>query len=122
MLPCPVLLVDDDEFARGFARAVLLRAGFDVYDADGVAAAVAAASSLKPTVVVTDWHLPDGSGGELVQQLKSIGSLAPVILITGDASQSDVLHASGHREFAAILGKPFSPSALEQAVRVAVGP
>ena len=42
MLPCPVLLVDDDEFARGFAHAVLVRAGFEVYDADGVAAAVAA--------------------------------------------------------------------------------
>jgi DNA-binding response OmpR family regulator len=116
----PILLVDDDEFARGFARAVLQRAGFVVHEAEGVADALAAAREHKPGVVVTDWNLPDGDGGGLARSLHAAAARLPVILITGDASAADS-RTGVAAEFAAIISKPFRAAALETAVRAAAG-
>jgi DNA-binding response OmpR family regulator len=112
-----ILLVDDDEFARSFVRVVLERSGFEVHEAEDVAAAMNSAKSLDLAAVVTDWNLPDGDGRELARHLHEKSAALPVILITGDLIG---LETDGVDQlFTAILHKPFSPSALEEAIRVA---
>jgi CheY-like chemotaxis protein len=113
-----ILLVDDDEFARCFARTVLERAGYRVYEADAIASALAVASSLTPVAVVTDWNLPDGNGGDLARILHEDSEALPVVLITGDAAE--LLPRELIDEFTSIVHKPFSPSALERSVRTAI--
>ena len=114
-----VLLVDDDEFARGFARAVIERAGFDVIEAENVAEG-SAVDWRSLTAVVTDWNLPDGHGGELARSFHVRSEKLPIILVTGDAaSPGDIPDGMG-REFVAILRKPYPPSALERAIRSAI--
>jgi DNA-binding response OmpR family regulator len=115
-MPTQVLLVDDDEFARSFARTVLERAGFEVHEAEDIAAALATAESLHPTAVVTDWNLPDGNGGHLARSLHATSEQLPVILVTGSDTDSDS-EEEAIREFVSILHKPYSPSALEKAIR-----
>jgi DNA-binding response OmpR family regulator len=115
-----ILLVDDDEFARNFVRVVLERSGFEVHEAQDVAAAMLSAKSLDLDAVVTDWNLPDGNGRVLARHLHEKSAELPVILITGDVVGADVLGSELESEFTAILHKPFSPSALERAVRVAM--
>jgi len=114
-----VLLVDDDEFARGFARTVLERAGYEVVEADDVASAMESASTANPVAVVTDWNLPDGDGGTLARNLHHLRAMIPVIVVTGDTagidSQPDIAPS-----FAGVLVKPYVPSALEKAIREAL--
>jgi DNA-binding response OmpR family regulator len=114
-----VLLVDDDEFARAFARTVLVRAGFEVIEADNVASAIASASSINPAAVVTDWNLPDGDGGTLARSLHQISAVLPVILVTGDTAEIESQPAIALK-FDTILTKPFTPSALEHAIHKAL--
>jgi DNA-binding NtrC family response regulator len=115
-----ILLVDDDEFARCFARAVLERAGYHVHEADGMASALAVAGSMTPVAVVTDWNLPDGNGGDLARILHEESEALPIILITGEAGAADLLPRESIDEFTSIVHKPFSPSALERSVRTAI--
>jgi CheY-like chemotaxis protein len=117
MPPC-VLLVDDDEFARGFACTVLERAGFAVRAVESVSGALAVVQSLQPCAVVTDWHLRDGDGGMLARQLHHEFVGLPIVLITGDTAGAEYTAMAG--EFVTILNKPYSPSALITAVRATV--
>ncbi len=119
-MPIPVLLVDDDEFARGFVRTVLERAGFEVHEAEDVAAALSTARRANLRAVVTDWNLPDGNGGALARSLHVNESHLPVILITGEAAGSEPLVDEACGEFSAILYKPFAPSVLEKAIHAAI--
>jgi DNA-binding response OmpR family regulator len=116
----PVLLVDDDEFARGFARTVLERAGFAVHEVEDMAGALSAVDAVHPTAVVTDWNLPDGSGGVLARRLHEQTERLPVILITGDGSANDPMPDLLDHDFTAVIYKPYSPSALERAILAAV--
>lgn len=115
-----VLLVDDDEFARGFVRLVLERAGFDVHEAEDVATALSAARASRIQAVVTDWNLPDGNGGMLARTLHANASTLPIILITGEGPGCEPMVAEASDQFSAILHKPFSPSLLAAALQIAV--
>jgi DNA-binding NtrC family response regulator len=119
-MPTPVLLVDDDEFARTFVRTVLERAGYEVHEAEDIAAALAAARITIPRAVVTDWNLPDGNGGSLARTLHVDESGLPIILITGEAPGAESLVEEVSGEFSAILHKPFAPSVLEKAIYSAI--
>jgi DNA-binding response OmpR family regulator len=112
-----VLLVDDDEFARCFARSVLEQAGFEVWEAVDLAEAIRAVNSALPTAVVTDWNLPDGNGGALAQRVHEQAEGLPIILVTGDHAAKSL---SDTCAFTAILYKPYPPSALERAIRAAI--
>jgi DNA-binding NtrC family response regulator len=116
----PILLVDDDEFARCFARTVLERAGYQVHEAGDIAGALAVAGALTPVAVVTDWNLPDGNGGELARILHEISEALPIVLITGEPDAAELLPRESIDEFTSIVHKPFSPSALERSVRAAI--
>jgi two-component system chemotaxis response regulator CheY len=118
-MPSRVLLVDDDEFARAFARTVLERAGFEVVEAEDVASAIATASESDPAAVVTDWHLPDGDGGTLARNLHHLRAMLPVIVVTGDIAGIES-HPEIAPRFAGVLSKPYVPSALEKAIREAL--
>jgi putative two-component system response regulator len=62
-----VLLVEDNLEARQITGATLRHVGYDVVEADSIAAANAAAAGSKPDVVLLDCRLPDGDGLELVR-------------------------------------------------------
>ncbi len=115
-----ILLVDDDEFARCFARTVLERAGYEVHEANDIASALAIVGSLTPIAVVTDWNLPDGNGGDLARILHVDSEALPIVLITGESDAAIMLPRESLDEFASIVSKPFSPSVLEKTVRAAI--
>jgi DNA-binding NarL/FixJ family response regulator len=79
-----VLIVDDHAGFRAAARALLEAGGFDVVGeaADG-ASAVAAATALRPAVILLDVHLPDVDGFAVAEQLPLDG---PAIVLTSSRS------------------------------------
>src|SRR3954466_11539683 len=78
-----VLIVDDHPSFRSTARALLEAEGFEVVgEADDGASAVAAATDLRPDVVLLDVQLPEFDGFEVAQRLrKSLKAAAPRIVL-----------------------------------------
>ena len=88
-----VLLVDDDEvFRPRLARAFRDR-GWQVREARDVAAGRAAIVAAAPGHAVIDLRLPDGSGLELVREVRAASASAPIIVLTGYGSIATALEA-----------------------------
>jgi PAS domain S-box-containing protein len=110
-----VLLVEDHvDTARATVR-LLERVGYKVGWADGVAAALRLAESQPFDVVVSDLGLPDGSGYEVMQQLRERYGLSGIAL-SGFGMEGDIVRGrdSGFVEH---LVKPVDVATLDQTIR-----
>jgi CheY-like chemotaxis protein len=107
-----VLVVDDDAAFRGLARRVLVGRGLDVVgEADSVAAAEAAAASLKPEAMLVDVMLPDGNGIELARRLVAL-PWKPRVVVTssdGDAASDAEIRSIGAVAFVPKENLPSAP-------------
>jgi PAS domain S-box-containing protein len=117
--PLRVLLVEDHEATIDVLRRLLTRAGHRVTSATTVAAAMKAAENARFDVVISDLGLPDGTGFELMEDLRSIYSLRGIAL-SGYGMEEDVQRARD-AGFAAHLIKPVDFDRLQQAVSEMVG-
>ena len=114
-----VLIVDDEEVIRDVCCQILSAEGYRVTTASSGREAVHLVSQHVYDAVVTDIMMPDMSGLELLEVIRSTNTDVSTIVITGlgtfdMATQSDRL---GAREF---VVKPFTPDELSQAVRKAL--
>jgi PAS domain S-box-containing protein len=117
--PLRVLLVEDHEATINVLRRLLTRAGHHVTSATTVAAAMKAAERARFDVVISDLGLPDGTGFELMEDLRSTYSLRGIAL-SGYGMEEDVQRARD-AGFAAHLIKPVDFDRLQQAVNEMAG-
>jgi PAS domain S-box-containing protein len=112
-----VLLVEDDDGVRAFAKEVLARAGYVVQSARNGADALAqlGARELTIDVVVTDVVMPEMGGRELVAHLRRRQPDLPVLYMSGYTDDSRMLGELGATD-ARLLEKPFTAESLETAV------
>lgn len=66
-----VLLIEDDDGIRDLLTEELSDAGHDVIEAETGEKGLSAILDAPPDLVISDWLMPDMSGGELLQTLKS---------------------------------------------------
>jgi DNA-binding NarL/FixJ family response regulator len=97
-----IVIVDDHPSFRKTARALLESEGFDVVGeaADG-AAAIEAAKSLRPDILLLDVYLPDIDGFEVAAALTRNGG-SPAIVLTSSRDARDfgpLVEQSGARGF-----------------------
>ncbi len=94
-VPTRVLLIDDHDLIRqGLARAFERHEDFDVAgQAASVGEGLRLFASLKPDVVITDVRLPDGTGLDLVKQLRSEGHDTGVVVLTMYAGDEQLFAA-----------------------------
>ncbi|WP_407319973.1 response regulator [Isoptericola halotolerans] len=80
-----VLVVEDDDDLRGVVAEVLENGGLVVTQARTVGEARAALTAVPPDIVVLDLGLPDGSGHDVVADLRSDGRLreVPIVVYSG---------------------------------------
>ncbi len=83
-----ILIVDDHDGFRTFARGMLEAAGFTVAEAATGAEATEAARTVRPGLVVLDIQLPDFDGFEVARRLAAQGD-GPVIVLTSTRDASD---------------------------------
>lgn len=119
MIDETVLVVDDEEVIRDVCAKILESEGYQVTTAASGKEALRLVSQTVFDAVVTDIMMPDMTGLELLEVIKSTDLDVSTIVITGlgtfdMATQSDRL---GAREF---VVKPFTPDELSRAVRKAL--
>jgi len=121
MIPAKRILILDDEPNIGSSlRLILEREGYAVSVARTLAEAKTAAE--RADVLLLDVRLPDGSGIDLLRQLRDRDHPAPAIMISGHATIADAVEATRAGAFD-FLEKPLSrdkvllsiKNALEQA-------
>lgn len=110
-----VLVVEDSRFASEAMRLLCLRSGARIRRADSLRAARRHLAVFRPTVVIVDLGLPDGSGAELITDLADAHPRVGVILgMSGDPGSEAICSAAGADGF---LEKPISSlSAFQNAV------
>jgi CheY-like chemotaxis protein len=90
--PSPaILIVDDHDGFRTFARGMLEAAGFTVAEAASGAEATEAARIFRPGLVLLDIQLPDFDGFEVARRLAlaPAGGLPPVVVLTSTREARD---------------------------------
>ncbi|MEO6874668.1 MAG: PAS domain S-box protein [Opitutaceae bacterium] len=109
-----LLLVEDHAPTRIALEALLKRRNFQVFSAGSVGEAQAIAGREKIDVVISDIGLPDGSGFELMTELRDRYGLKGIAL-TGYGMESDLIrsHAAG---FVNHLTKPVKMQSLDEAL------
>lgn len=89
MEPSPaILIVDDHDGFRAFARAMLEAAGFTVAEAATGAEATATARRVRPSLVLLDIQLPDFDGFEVARRLAADDN-GPIVVLTSTREASD---------------------------------
>ena len=88
-----VLVVDDNEAMLARVRAVLARECEVVGSATEGQAALEAAETLRPDVIVLDISMPGISGLEVATRLRKVGSTAAVVFLTVHDEEEVVLAA-----------------------------
>jgi signal transduction histidine kinase len=119
VLPCAILLVDDDTLVSLGTAAMLEDLGHTVVEASSAMQALAVLQSgTLIDLVITDHAMPGMSGLELARQLKESYPTLPVILATGYAELPDDAES---RLDLPRLSKPYSQHDLAAAIRTVTG-
>ena len=117
-----VLVVDDDQKLRTLVADILERAGFTTTQADSGAAALDAVRAARPSVVLLDVNMPDGSGYEVCHALRSeFGQALPIIFLSGERTEGFDRAAGLMLGADDYLVKPFDNGELVARVRRLVG-
>ena len=108
-----VLIVEDEANARDLIARALAALPLDVRMATSVADGIKAFHALQPVAVVLDVHLPDGSGWEVLAEVRRSRPDTPVLVITvdDDRARALALGASEH------IVKPADREEIAAAVR-----
>lgn len=114
-----ILVVDDDRQNRWTLVEALRGAGYRVFDAETVAGAISAYEAERPAAVLLDINLPDGSGLDVLADIKRKNPEAVVIMVTGEVLAENVITAlrGGAYDF---ITKPVNLDELEITVRNAL--
>jgi two-component system response regulator FixJ len=112
-------VVDDDPAMRDSLAFLLDVNGFASKIYESANAFMSGAATDRPSCVISDIRMPGMSGIELVRELKSRGTVCPVILITGHGDVALAVEAmkAGAADF---IEKPFDDQALLGAIRTAL--
>lgn len=108
-----ILVAEDDPEIRELIEFKLKSSGFDVYAFPDGEAALAAAESVMPDLVLLDWMMPRMNGLDVCAALRSnpLFHTVPIVLLTAKGQEADVVRgfSVGCDDY---IVKPFSPREL----------
>jgi len=114
-----LLIVDDEASLRDFLSIVFEDEGWRVETAGSVAEARVAVAKSEPDLILCDLMLPDGSGIDLLREVKAATPSVAVVMITAHTSTKSAVEALKAGAFD-YIAKPFDIDELKIIVRNAV--
>src|SRR5262245_22456971 len=91
-----ILVVEDDETTRTFLADNLTADGYELLVADNAADALAHLETKFPDLAIVDIGLPDRSGLEVIERVRTADGVAsridpsvPIVVLTGRAGELD---------------------------------
>jgi two-component system, NtrC family, response regulator AtoC len=111
-----ILVVDDEKMIRWSLGEALRGWGYQAIEAETAAAALTAFDAEAPAAVLLDINLPDGSGLDVLRQIRRRQADAIVIMITANVLVDETIAAlrGGAYDF---IGKPINLEELQVAIR-----
>ena len=111
-----ILVVDDEKMIRWSLGEALRGWGYEPIQAETASAGLAALDAEQPAAILLDINLPDGSGLEVLRQIRHRQSDAVVIMITANVLVDETIAAlrGGAYDF---IGKPINLEELQVAIR-----
>jgi len=112
-----ILIVDDDaELREALAEQLEVGGEFTTVQAENGLGGVSHAQDQRPDLVLLDVDLPDIDGREVCRRLRLAGVGAPIIMLTGQTSDSDTIAGldSGANDY---VSKPFKFAVLMARIR-----
>jgi DNA-binding NtrC family response regulator len=114
-----VLVVDDDNAICRIVQLMLSDEQYQVQTSQSVADACRAIEEKPFDAYLLDYKLPDGSGLDVAERIRSKGNEAPIILMSGYDTSTVASRAENFHAF--FLQKPFSRETICYAVKKAIG-
>ncbi|HJZ69566.1 MAG TPA: sigma-54 dependent transcriptional regulator [Blastocatellia bacterium] len=111
-----ILVVDDEQLIRWSLTEALRNWGYSSVEAATGSAALATFDAEQPAAILLDVNLPDGSGLDVLREIKRRQPDAVVIMITGNVLVADTIAAlrGGAYDF---IGKPINLEELQVTIR-----
>ncbi|HAM32433.1 MAG: hypothetical protein A2X90_05390 [Deltaproteobacteria bacterium GWA2_65_63] len=88
-----VLVVDDDPAFSQFTRNLLVDKGMKVVIATSKEEGLEAFERHRPSCVVLDIYLPDGSGVDLIKPMRAASKSIPIVMVSGQGDVDEVVRA-----------------------------
>jgi two-component system chemotaxis response regulator CheY len=113
-----VLVADDFATMRKIVRNILKQIGFDnIVEAEDGQAAIQVLKNENIGLVVTDWNMPNMTGLELLEKIRSDPKTAslPVLMVTAEGLKENVVAAvkAGVNNY---VVKPFTAEILQEKI------
>jgi len=110
--------MEDDDAVRGLVARVLTSAGYEVVAAPDGATGLRLWREGGADLVLTDLHMPDTNGIEVMLELRAFAPTLPVIAMSGGqrALDLDLLGSATLLGAVSVLTKPFTKDDLLAAV------
>jgi DNA-binding response OmpR family regulator len=119
--PQSVLIVDDEPMARTLLRLMLVRAGFNVSEAENGSDALAKVKKNRPDIVLLDVMMPGMDGFMVCESIRGHEDMAnlPIIMLSAK-TDLDSINRGLRLGATKYLTKPISPEDLTEHVREAL--
>jgi two-component system, OmpR family, KDP operon response regulator KdpE len=104
-----VLLIEDDPKIRRFMRAGLELSGYTVFEAKSAFEGLRFATSSPPDLIILDLMLPDMSGEDVLERLRSWSNVPVIILSVMSSEEEKVRIMQGGADY---VVKPFGMAEL----------
>jgi two-component system chemotaxis response regulator CheY len=115
-----ILVVDDSRAMRRIIARTIRQAGFadaDIIEAENGREALRAVAVENPDLILSDWHMPEMSGIDLLTALNGAGLEIPFGFVTSDVDQEMVDRATGGGAMF-LLAKPFTADDMAQVLEM----
>jgi len=110
-----VIVVEDDELMADLLETVVagLHPALKVFKAFTKREALDLWRGRDPGLFIVDWSLPDGSGLDVLREIRGKDKNMPVVMVTGRADRDSILKAA-HYGISGYISKPFSVELLHE--------
>ncbi len=109
-----ILVVDDSATMRRIVIRALSDMGYqDIVDAEYGQVAFDAFQKGGIGLIITDWNMPVLNGVDLVSQVRVLSLKVPILMVTTNAANTDVIQALKAGASSSYIVKPFTVDSLK---------